>query len=396
MRARHWGSATRGRGRTPLPSSLGGIGTLLRVTREELGTSLLTVNAATGVTLGCLEALETGRVLGYGDQLTILTGLRRYASYLGLDGDALALALLDAWPGALATAPPRAEPTGAPSHVGDGHGARPPAGGSATWAAAPGRWDGTPGAAPSGWAAADGAGPVASEPGGSSWPWAPPGTGESPESWAASDTPTGVHSILTMTTQVPAVVGPRIGAGTGASPGGLRSGAPPVYRRRRRVPLALRMAMWLAVVLLAVGGAGLAVDHWRPQWLQELHIVRASRTPATARRARAAPVSRQFHETSATATGADFAVPALHFSIEVGITQLTWVQVTTSRSSSPLFTGELGPGAEIQTFRATGDLTVEIGAGGTLVAVMVNGKAVGVLKPPTAPYTLVFTSAPGH
>lgn len=202
--------------------------------------------------------------------------------------------------------------------------------------------------------------------------------------WFSSDAPTGVHDILTMTSQVPIVSGP------GDPRRAQRDGAPPVYRKRRRIPLALRFALFLTVALLAVGGAGLAVDRWHPQWLQDLHIVRSHvASPGSA--ITTTTTVPHFHSLTSSPSGATYAVPARRFAVNIGISQPTWIQVTTSSSSAPVYTGVLQPQGQIQTFRANGDISVVIGAGGTVVSVSVNGKAIAMLKPPSAPYTLTFT-----
>jgi hypothetical protein len=50
-----------------------------------------------------IEALENGDFAALPDQAQALSTLRRYAAFLGLDGDALALQMLDAWSAALST-----------------------------------------------------------------------------------------------------------------------------------------------------------------------------------------------------------------------------------------------------------------------------------------------------
>ena len=387
MRARHKGSARRDR--TPLPSTPVGIGTLLRATREEIGTSLLTVNTATGVTLGCLEAIETGHVLGYGDQVMILAGLRRYATYLGLDGDALALAMLDVWPAAAPVTGgltrdgqvgPHMPGSGA-LHGGPAVAAAPQRDPDATWMTGAVAGPLMPNVAP-----ARPASPIeaAAHHGGGSAALEAPLAPAMASPWFSSDAPTGVHDILTMTSQVPIVSGP------GDPRRAQRDGAPPVYRKRRRIPLALRFALFLTVALLAVGGAGLAVDRWHPQWLQDLHIVRSHvASPGSA--ITTTTTVPHFHSLTSSPSGATYAVPARRFAVNIGISQPTWIQVTTSSSSAPVYTGVLQPQGQIQTFRANGDISVVIGAGGTVVSVSVNGKAIAMLKPPSAPYTLTFT-----
>ncbi len=48
---------------------------------------------------------------------------------------------------------------------------------------------------------------------------------------------------------------------------------PPVYAPARAVPLILRGAIWVTATLLAVALAGLAVQHYDPQLLADIHVV---------------------------------------------------------------------------------------------------------------------------
>src|ERR1700677_1950246 len=70
---------------------------MLRNAREERGLDLLAVHDRLSRPITHLEALESGNLAGLPDQALALSTLRRYASFLGLDGDALALQMIDAW-----------------------------------------------------------------------------------------------------------------------------------------------------------------------------------------------------------------------------------------------------------------------------------------------------------
>ena len=70
---------------------------MLRAAREERGLDLLAVHDRLSRPITQLEALENGDLAGLPDQALALSTLRRYAAFLGLDGDALALQMIDAW-----------------------------------------------------------------------------------------------------------------------------------------------------------------------------------------------------------------------------------------------------------------------------------------------------------
>ena len=78
-------------------SSAEEIGRLLREAREERGLDLLAVHDRLGRPITQLEALERGDLASLPDQALALSTLRRYAAFIGLDGDAMALQMIDAW-----------------------------------------------------------------------------------------------------------------------------------------------------------------------------------------------------------------------------------------------------------------------------------------------------------
>ena len=66
------------------------VGTKLRQARNERGLDLLAVHDRLGRPITQLEALETGDMAALQDEALAVSTLRRYATLLGLDGEALA------------------------------------------------------------------------------------------------------------------------------------------------------------------------------------------------------------------------------------------------------------------------------------------------------------------
>ncbi len=66
------------------------VGTQLGRARAERGLDLLAVHDRLGRPITQLEALETGNMAALSDEALAISTLRRYATFLGLDGDALA------------------------------------------------------------------------------------------------------------------------------------------------------------------------------------------------------------------------------------------------------------------------------------------------------------------
>ncbi len=209
-------------------SSAEEIGRLLRDAREERGLDLLAVHDQLSRPITQLEALEQGDLSRLPDQALALSTLRRYAVFLGLDGDALALRMIDAWS------------------------ARPPTGPSPN----------------------DTAGVtnvVAAVTTGPDHLRAFTQTGQVPRVGAGSTAAPG-------------------GYGFGVAPGPPTGTFPVVphqeikdskravarARRRMRAPTPLKVLTWLAALLMVAVIAGLAIYQLRPEWLAKSHILRVS------------------------------------------------------------------------------------------------------------------------
>src|SRR3984957_9652412 len=215
---------------------------MLRNAREERGLDLLAVHDRLSRPITHLEALESGNLAGLPDQALALSTLRRYASFLGLDGDALALQMIDAW--------------------------------SATTTATP-----APAVSPASRGATRtqvGAGAVTN---------------------VVTAVTTGPDHLraFTQTGEVPRVGAGSAAGGSGAYGYGVTSGPPtgtfPVVprqqirhskraiakaRRRLRAPTSLKVFTWVAVVLVLIVAVGFGIQKWRPQWLARTHILRVA------------------------------------------------------------------------------------------------------------------------
>lgn len=350
------------------PATAAGMGRVLRAARLGSGLSLAEVQAQTGMPAEEIRALEEGHIDWFSDQIATLASMRRYAWQLGLDGDELTLHLLGS------DAPPK--PSGRqPRHEREPHVA--PA--KPAWTAASPR-------------DAQGTRPRPTFP------------GEQNQRPAArpvlrfDDTAAiPIHSFQD-TAEIPAV-GPSV---PGSMPTGRQRSS-----RRRKAPLAFRLAVWTCLITIVIGGSILAIDHLRPQWLHSLHLLAPSPAPP------ARPHSRVQHNTAGvrnrgnggtlarvTSGGATstWSVPATSFTVTVSTSRPCWVAVSNSNAtpSTYSFEGVLGPG-QVRSFQASGWLSVELGAAGASVAVSTSGSTAGhrlaLLKPPVAPYTFIFTGA---
>jgi cytoskeletal protein RodZ len=361
---RHRSGATREDeeiGRPGPPRSPVEIGQVLRRAREERGLDLLSVHDRIGRPITQLEALELGSVSTVHDQIALVSTLRNYAAFLGLDGDGLALALIDQW----------SRPAGA-----------------------------------------------SQGPGRSSSPTGVPVTQVAGPEHLRAFTQTGrVDAVRSPTREAaPAFAGASAtGPATGVLPAVGRHDSSTTKlvrsaRRRRRAPLALRLVTWLVAVAVVVGIGGLAAQRWRPQWLARFHLehVVSAAAPSTvpsssvrsaggrARTVRPAPRPALSVApvvlTSSGHTAATYSVATHRFTVTLATSAPCWVQVSSPASVTPVAEG-VQPAGKTTRYPATGTMTVQVGASGVLVGIVVDGRTRFTVAPQQAPYTYTFRGA---
>lgn len=334
-------------------------GAMLLEARERLGIELAEVHDRTGISWRNLEALESGEVQHFSEPSAAAVAMRRYADLVGLDPEPL-IGSLASPVMALSGAPSTGAPaTGAPS----------------------GR---TPSLRHS-----RGTAPV-QEPSGHLRRYY------------------GDHSHLnsfTQTAQVPAVGGGQAGASGVPYWGGPASnGGYGPQRRRRKAPLGLRLLTWLVLFLLLVGAAGLGVDHYKPQWLQDIHVLKSNghsaSPPATSHtRTTSSPTSTlpppKVTTSSAGVGTTDVKVGASSYSIVVSTFSYCWVEALNPLNANPLIDRTLQPGQTASIPVTGGSVTLELGSLAADIKVQVNGETVPgwSLKPNAVPFQVNFTSS---
>ena len=334
------------------------VGDQLRRAREERGLDLLSVHDRLSRPITQIEALETGNVAALPDEALATSTLRRYATLLGLDGEALAEQFAAERGGGVSGDPTRAVPavtsvsaavTSGPDHLKafTETGEVPQVGGRGTSAA---------------------------------------GTSGNYGYALAVGPPTGTFPVV-----------PRAD---------LRKSRRSVAKARRRMkaPTALKAVTWVVAVLVLVVAAGWVLLQVRPRVLANAHILRvvapgsvaatgggspAQATPTTA------PASRQttaVQSTGSTPTGASYSVATDKFDVVVATSGPCWVQVTSSTSAVPLISG-VQQAAKVLTFPAQGTMTVEVGSSAVLVGITIKGKHAFTDAPKVAPFTYTFAPA---
>jgi hypothetical protein len=335
-------------------SSAEELGRLLRDAREERGFDLLAVHDRLSRPITQLEALENGDLASLPDQALALSTLRRYAAFLGLDGDALALRMIDAW----SASPPTSN--GGPRNQ---------------------------------------AGAVTNVV------------------TAVTSGPEHLRAF-TQTGEVPKVGAGTAAGGSGAYGYGVATGAPtgtfPVVprhqikhskravakaRRKLRAPTALKVVTWVAAIALVAVVAGFGIQHWRPQWLVRSHILRVAGSggaPASTGKPAAGSGSQASGvvSTSASLQSSSYTVATSHFTVNVATTAKCWVEVISSESRTPLIEGVQPPGT-VLAIPAKGTMTVQVGAAAVVVGVSINAKPAFFNSPKSTPYTYTFTPASG-
>ena len=337
-------------------------GAMLLEARQRLGIELAEVHDRTGISWRNLEALESGEVQHFSEPSAAAVAMRRYAELVGLEPDPL-IGSLTSQAMALAGAPSAGAPSaGAPS--------------------------------------------VGIPSGRAGWKKRPD---PAPEESGHLRRYYGDHSHLnsfTQTAQVPVVggVGPAGGPGSPYWGGPSTNGGYAPQRRRRKAPLALRLLTWLVLLLVIVGGAGLGVDHYKPQWLRDIHVLRStvSATPPTTTRTTVTrpttpPTQAPKVTTSSTSVGtANVKVGASSYSIVVSTFNYCWVYALTPLSANPLLNRTLQPG-QTASIRVTGGspVTVKLGALAAQIKVQVGGQTVTgwSLHPDAVPFFVNFTSS---
>jgi hypothetical protein len=333
------------------------VGTALRAAREASGVSLTEVHDRTGTPWQLLEALEAGDLSRFPDRRSALTAVRRYADLMELDGDNFTQVTEEHW------------------------------GGGGTGSASVGGADGR-------------------------------ANGGRHQNVYATDSLSvghlsrypgeGTHlRAFTQTDEVPGVRRGDVPSENGPNSNGQWSitGSLPVtptgFTYVRPAPWLLRGAVWTTASLLAVALVALAVQHYQPQWLADIHIVRhpVVATPTTAAPstpgAPGAPArSALVTQTNTGAGSATIAVRASNYTVRVGAWAPCWTEVHNPQSFAPVFAATLQAG-QLKDFNSSnGQLTVSMSAVHVTVQVRINGKTVPkwVFTPSSVPFTLNFNS----
>jgi hypothetical protein len=333
---------------------------MLRETREERGLDLLTIHDRIGRPITQLEDLENGDLDALPDQAGALSTLRRYAAFLTLDGDALALQLMEAWSTA-ADQPKRPSrelvtATGVITTMTSG---------------------------PDHLRAFTQTGPVPVVGGGGN-----SGLGSSGAYGygVATGPPTGMLMSVVPRDEIKET-----------------KRASARERRRHRAPTSLKVFTWLVLVLTVAAVAGLIIQRQRPQWMVDAHLLHITQPDGQPVATTATTVPPTHHVTAPTSavvagptdntTQATYSVNAQQFTLGIITSGPCWVQVTSPASITPLLEG-VQNGGTVQSFKANKSITLQVGSSAVVVSIEIKGKTVFLNKPKSTPFTYTFASKP--
>ncbi|MFZ0666923.1 MAG: helix-turn-helix transcriptional regulator [Acidimicrobiales bacterium] len=208
------------------------------------------------------------------------------------------------------------------------------------------------------------------------------------------DTDRGDLRSFTQTAEVPAVGGS----------GGLYPGVRHPHRRRK-APLPLRLMTWLVLLLLVVGGAGLGVYHYKPEWLRDIHVLKSSpktaasalhhaKKPTTPRSTTPTTPTILVRTTTMGVGTADVKVAVSNYTVVVSATNPCWVYAQAASAVKPIVNQTLVAGQKASIPVTGGQLSLELGSVAATISVQVGGKTqFWELKPDAVPFVVTFSSA---
>ena len=336
-----------------LDDSAGSVGARLRQAREERGLDLLTVHDRLARPITQIEALEHDDHGALPDESLAVSTLRRYATLLGLDGDAL--------------------------HA---------------------QWSAERGSAEVGLSATRGipavTSVVAAVTTGPDHLKAFTETGEVPQVGGRVTSASGASGNYDYKVDT----GPPTGTFPVVPRADLRKSRRSVAKARRRMkaPAWLKVLTWVAAVLVLAVAAGWVLLSAKPTVLANAHILRVvppgstSGAPGGSTSGSTTPPGHQAFPVVPAGTspsGASYTVATSKFDVVVATSGRCWVQVTSSSSPVPLVSG-VQDGGKVLTFPAKGTMTVEVGSSAVIVGITIKGKSAFTDIPQVIPFTYTF------
>jgi hypothetical protein len=157
----------------------------------------------------------------------------------------------------------------------------------------------------------------------------------------------------------------------------------PGSKRKLPAPPFLRVTVWTLAFLVAVGGAGLIVEHYHQSWMDPVrHIVGTPGQPAGTDgtgTTRPASGSNEMKETSHTANSVTYSVPGIPYVLEIKTTRRCYVVVKSLTNQLDLFASTISADVTQSVLVPSGSTALEAYAGGASLSVSFHDKQVGTI-----------------
>ena len=171
----------------------------------------------------------------------------------------------------------------------------------------------------------------------------------------------------------------------------------PGSKRKLPAPTLLRVIVWTLAFLVAIGGAGLVVEHYHPSWIDPLrHVVGTPgqpTSPASTTTTRPASVSNVMKQMSQTTNSVTYSLPGARYVLAVKTTQRCYVAVRSLARGTDLFASTIGADVTQSVLVPSGSTTLEAFAGGSSLSVTFQGKPVGTVAVLRYAVTYIFNPA---
>ena len=168
-----------------------------------------------------------------------------------------------------------------------------------------------------------------------------------------------------------------------------------IVPRRSSTPLGLKVTFWVSISLVAIGLIGIILENSKPSWFQSIHApsVAPSTIPITAPTVvkKTTTPKGNFKVTSSSSSSSTYQIGSSSFDLKIVSTGTPWIEVVNNSNSSVLFEGILSSG-QSQSFTGLSNVTVQIGSANLTMSISSSSKNIGNVAPTQAPFTYNFIS----
>jgi hypothetical protein len=160
----------------------------------------------------------------------------------------------------------------------------------------------------------------------------------------------------------------------------------PGSKRKLPAPTFLRVTVWALAFLVAIGGAGLIIEHCHPSWMDPIRHVVGPPGVLAANGGGPVPTtssvpgghsSNKMQETGHGFNSVTYSVPGAPYVLTIKTTQRCYIRVDSLQSGASLLNDTLGAGVTQAIVVPGGPATIQAYAAGASVSVSVQGTPVG-------------------